>query len=119
MKPIKTLAVPVLAALFFSAYNLDAGDNKLPAAMDPPHVKINAPSVTAPPEAFFQMVENRVKNPYRGGGGGSRRRGGNTNEVSGTDGRTNQAASNRQSSMTPEQVAAEMAIYRKFYKKYI
>jgi hypothetical protein len=113
---IKTLAVPVFA-LFFSAYNLDAADKKVPAAMDPPDVKINAPPVTAPPESFFQMVENRVKNPYRGGGG--RRRGGNTNEVSGTDGATNQAAANRQSSMTPEQVSTEMAIYHKFYKKYI
>jgi hypothetical protein len=102
LKPIRSIALAL--AMLIPAAELNAGSP--PPAMDPPPAKINAPRVTAPPESFFQMVENRVKNPNRSGG--RRRRGGNTNDV----------AQVRQP-LTPEQVAAEMAIYRKFYKKYI
>jgi hypothetical protein len=71
-----------------------------------PDVKINAPRVTAPPESFFQMIENRVKNPQRFGRG--RGRGGNTNQPP-----------EQPQQLSAEQVAKEMAIYHNFYKKYI
>lgn len=71
-----------------------------PPAMDPPNVKIDAPRVQPPPESFFDMISNRLANPDRG-----RRRRENTER--------------EQERLTPEKVAAEMAIYRKFYKKYI
>src|SRR4030042_6428614 len=56
------------------------------------------PQVTAPPESFFQMIEERVKSPRRGPRGAQQ--------------------AEPQQGPTPEQIAAEMAIYRNFYKKY-
>src|SRR5688572_4489287 len=32
-------------------------------AMEPPKVKIKAPSVRTPPNAFFKMIEDRLANP--------------------------------------------------------
>ncbi|MBN1363078.1 MAG: hypothetical protein JW993_20935 [Sedimentisphaerales bacterium] len=60
------------------------------------------PVVTAPPESFFKMIEQRISGPRRGFRG---RR----------DGQEGQA----QQGPTAEQIAAEMAIYRNFYKKYV
>jgi hypothetical protein len=65
-------------------------------------VSESCPAVTAPPESFFKMIEERVSNPRRGFRG---RRG------------VQQAEAPQ--GPTAEQVAAEMAIYRNFYKKYI
>jgi hypothetical protein len=66
--------------------------------MDPPHVKIDAPLVSAPPESFFKMIEERIANPRRFGR------------------RDNAEQPPKPSS---EKIAAEMALYRNFYKKYI
>src|SRR5262245_11676215 len=110
MRPTKliVIALPVFAAAMFPLILHSAGSNgNPPPALETPHVKIDAPRVTAPPESFFQMLENRVKNPNRGGG---RRRRANTNDV---------AEVRPPAAPSAEQVAAEMAIYRKFYKKYI
>ncbi len=70
--------------------------------MDPPDAKIDAPAVTAPPESFFQMIEARLSDPRRSGRG--RREG---------------AALSGEQKPGAEKIAAEMAIYRTFYKKYI
>lgn len=85
-----TLIAPLLSS---SGY----AQRAMPAAMDPPPVKINAPRVTAPPAAFFKMIEERVRSSGRG------RRGGPS------------GASN----LSAEQVAPEVALHRQFYKKYI
>jgi len=105
-KKLKRVSLLILVAALLAPGTV-ARANQLPAAMDPPNVKIDAPAVTPPPESFFQMIENRVKNPFRGGGRG-RGRGANTN-----------ATAETRTALTAEQVAAEMAIYRNFYKKYI
>ena len=73
------------------------GQSSLRPAMEPPDVKIDAPAVTAPPESFFKMIEERISNPRRG----QRREGGEEQKPS------------------AEKIAAEMAIYRNFYKKCI
>jgi hypothetical protein len=72
----------------------------LPAAMDPPKVKIDAPRVIAPPASFFKMIEERISSPRRGG------------RRPGADGTEPQKPS-------AEQIAQEMALYVAFYKKYI
>jgi hypothetical protein len=81
-----------------------SGSNDLeaavPAALDPPVVKIDAPAVSAPPEAFFKMIEDRIRNPRRGG----RRAGPARGDVQ---------------KPGPEQIAQEMALYRAFYQKHI
>lgn len=60
------------------------------------------PAVSAPPESFFKMIEARVGASGRGLRG---RRGAEQAEA--------------QQGPTAERIAAEMAIYRNFYKKYI
>jgi len=93
-----------ITALTLTALTL-AGSTRaqsaLRPALEPPDVKIEAPAVTAPPESFFKLMEDRMGNPRRRG---SRRRAADQAE--------NQKAAG-------EQVAQELAIYRKFYKKYI
>ncbi len=59
-----------------------------------------APPVTAPPESFFQMIEKRFSQPRRGR-------------------RAATADQNEPTAAKAERVAAEMKIYRDFYKKYI
>lgn len=77
-----------------------------PPAMEPPEVTIEAPPVIPPPEAFFQMISERIANP-------DRRRG---------RGRNRQNRDERQIE-DPEDAEAriqeELAIYRNFYAKYI
>ncbi len=60
------------------------------------------PKVTSPPESFFQMIQERVSSPRRGF---RSRRGAQEGQ--------------EQQGPTAEQVAAEMAIYRNFYQKYV
>ncbi len=107
MKSTNRILPVLLAFTAWTQTDAARGQQSLRPAMDPPNAKIKAPKVTAPPDSFFALIENRVKNPSRGGRG---RRGGGAN--------TNDVAEPRPQ-RSAEQVAAEMAIYRKFYRKYI
>jgi len=71
-------------------------------AMEPPQAKIDAPGVTAPPETFFKMIETRISNPRRFGRA----------PREGTE-------QTQEPKPSAQKIAAEMAIYRNFYKKYI
>jgi hypothetical protein len=75
--------------------------SSLKPAMEPPDVKIDAPAVTTPPESFFKMIEERIRNPRRSGRG---REG---------------AEQGEEQTPNAEEIATEMSIYRNFYKKYI
>jgi hypothetical protein len=103
MKLTKIILLTMLAPAWLSTS--DGAEPPLRPALATPDVKIDAPRVTAPPESFFQLIENRVKTPPRSGRG---RRGGSTNEPSA-----------QPPQVSAEQVAKEMALYRNFYKKYI
>jgi len=85
-----------------AAVSVAPGQHALRPAMDPPDVRIDAPAVTAPPESFFKMIEERLSNPRRFGR--SRRDG------------AKQADEPKPSA---EKIVAEMALYRNFYKKYL
>jgi hypothetical protein len=100
MKALDRFTAAFAATVF--GVGIHAAENQRPLrpAMDPPDVKIEAPSVTSPPESFFQMMEERIKNP-RGSGRG----------------RESQRADEQK--LSAEKISAEMAIYRNFYKKYI
>ena len=74
----------------------------LPCAFAQSGREAEKPAVTAPPESFFKMIEARVSNSRRGF---RSRRGAQQGEV--------------QQGPTAEQIAAEMAIYRNFYQKYV
>jgi len=103
LKTTTCLRLHLLAALAVVALAaLAEGQNALRPALDPPDVKIDAPAVTAPPESFFKMIEERIGSPRRFGR--ARREG------------AEQADDPRPSA---EKIAAEMALYRNFYKKYI
>jgi len=68
-----------------------------PPAMEPPRVTIKAPAVSAPPESFFQMIEQRLRQPRRRGfrpGAG-------------------------EAAPDAATIAAEMKIHRDFYRKYL
>jgi len=73
-------------------------------ALATPDVKIDAPAVIAPPESFFQMVSNRVV--FERGRGRARRDGAAENQTS-----VSEAAVAR--------AQEEVALARKFYRKYI
>ena len=88
-----------LAALLFWLCIASAlGETPLRPAMQAPDVKIDAPAVTSPPESFFKMIEERIGNPRRNRSSGAQR---------------------DEQKPNPEKISAEMALYRKFYKKYI
>ena len=70
--------------------------------METPQVIIDAPPVTSPPDSFFTMIRDRIGNPGRFR---SRRRPENSEAPEKTT--------------SPEAVETELALYRKFYKKYI
>lgn len=82
-----------------AAYSISVAQAPLRPAMDAPDVKIDAPSVTSPPESFFKMIEDRISFPRRRG------RGRETLET--------------EQKPDPAKVAEEMKLYRNFYKKYI
>src|SRR5512140_3023047 len=88
-----------LVVLMLAAAGMESLFGAPPPAMDPPRVTINAPAVTIPPESFFQMIEQRLRQPRRRGRGAGRE---------GSVTQTNEAA-----------IASEMALYRGFYRKYI
>ena len=98
-RAMRPTAAFLLAGLVFVV--VARAESGLRPAMDPPDVKIDAPAVTSPPESFFKMIEERISNPRRFGRG---RQG---------------AEQTEEQKPNAEKIAAEMAIYRNFYKKYI
>src|SRR3989454_1152046 len=101
MNASKQLLTAVLLAAS-AAVAVAPGQHALRPAMDPPDVKIDAPAVTAPPESFFKMIEARISNPRRFGRG-----------------RRDGAEQAEEPKPSAEKIAAEMAISRNFYKKYL
>lgn len=82
-------------------------------AMEPPHVKIDAPPVIAPPESFFQMISNRIANPARG------RRRARFRRNTGTAGAGTPQTVEQDPVAARERIEKELQIYRNFYHKYI
>src|SRR5438046_2963821 len=101
MNASKQLLTAVLLAAS-AAVSVAPGQHALRPAMDPPDVKIDAPAVIAPPESFFKMIEERISNPRRFGRS-----------------RREDATPADEQKPSAEKTAAEMALYRKFYKKYL
>lgn len=75
-----------------------------PPALTPPAVTIDAPAVTAPPDSFFQMISNRL----------ARTEGRRQRKSSGSAEATSHSAEAKAA-----QAQEEIALYRKFYSKYI
>src|SRR2546421_6906571 len=92
----------VLLALVALGVRAAQPSSALRPAMDAPNVKIDAPAVSAPPEPFFKLIEERLSNPRRFG----------SQLREGQDPPKEQKPS-------AETIAAQMAIYRNFYQKYI
>src|SRR5437773_4124029 len=101
MNASKKLLTAVLLAASAAA-SAAPGQRALRPPMDPPDVKIDAPAVIAPPESFFKMIEERISNPRRFGRG-----------------RRDGAEQADEPKPAAEKTAAETAIYRNFYKKYL
>ena len=78
----------------------------LPSPFDPPRVHCDAPPVTEPPESFFQMISNRLARPEPA----RRRR---------STAHTSQAQPAETAPSDPATVQEELAIYRRFYRKYL
>ena len=72
--------------------------------MDPPEVTIEAPLVVAPPDSFFEMIEDRLNNPRRR----SRRSRSDRDPTSDEDSATKAA-----------RIQTELQFYRAFYQKYL
>ena len=72
--------------------------------MDPPEVPIDAPLVVAPPDSFFEMIEDRLNNPRRR----SRRSRSDWDPTSDEDSATKAA-----------RIQTELQFYRAFYQKYL
>jgi hypothetical protein len=97
--------VQLLRVFAFAAFTgalATQSQTTLRPALEPPDVKIDAPPVTAPPESFFKMIEERISDPRRFGRG-----------------RREEAEHADEEKPSAEKSAAALAIYRDFYKKYL
>jgi hypothetical protein len=89
----------LLAAVFVSSVWPDVASAQF-TRVAAPTPSAGAPAVTAPPESFFKIVEQRLSRPRRGRRGAA-------------------VESNEPAGAAAQRVAAELQIYRDFYKKYI
>jgi hypothetical protein len=97
MRIARLLLIATVFALWVFPGNVPAQFTKVTPETSVP----GAPQVTAPPESFFQIVEQRLSRPRRGFRRGAA------------------ADQNEPPAARAERIAAEMKIYRDFYKKYL